>query len=97
MTYFFHNGKIHVLLNKLQKLKSDDYSAIKTAEMVVSVLKETLGLTDTQLARILRHFVYDGKSGFDFSALSQLFKSNHSLKLYCQISPYVIQNLQSCH
>lgn len=49
-----------MILNKLQKLSSIDYSGDETAKMVVSVLKETLGLTDTQLARILRHFVYDG-------------------------------------
>ena len=60
MTYFFQNGKIHVILNKLQELTSVDYSGMETASMVVAVLKETLGLTDTQLARILRHFVYVG-------------------------------------
>ena len=47
-------------MNKLQELTSVDYSGMETASMVVAVLKETLGLTDTQLARILRHFVYDG-------------------------------------
>ena len=61
MTYFFHEGKIHVILNKLEKLESIDYNGHGTAGMVIRVLKDTLGLTHTKLARILRHFIYDGE------------------------------------
>ena len=60
MTYFFCDGKIHVLQNKLEKLSSIDYDGYGTANMLLKVLRETLGLTDTSLARVLRHFVYDG-------------------------------------
>ena len=61
MTYFFHEGKIHIILNKLEKLESIEYDGNGTAQMVIRVLSETLGLTNTKLARILKHFVYDGK------------------------------------
>ena len=37
-----------------------DYDSNGTAQMVIRVLTETLGLTETKLATILRHFVYDG-------------------------------------
>ena len=59
-TFFFHEGKIHCILNKLEKLTTLDYTSNGTALMVVRVLNETLGLTNTKLARILKHFVYDG-------------------------------------
>ena len=59
-TYFFYDGKIHVILNKLQLLGTLDYDSNGTALMVVNALKETLGLTSSKLARTLRHFVYDG-------------------------------------
>ena len=59
-TFFFHEGKIHCILNKLEKLSTIDYTGNGTALMVVRVLNETLGLTNTKLARILKHFVYDG-------------------------------------
>jgi hypothetical protein len=60
MTYFFLDGKLHIVLNKLQKLELLDYDSNGTAQMVIRVLTETLGLTETKLATILRHFVYDG-------------------------------------
>ena len=69
MTYFFHEGKIHVILNKLEKLESIDYDSNGTAGMVIRVLKDTLGLTHTKLARILRHFIYDGKLFSSFFTL----------------------------
>ena len=54
MTYFFFNGKIHIVLNKLEKLNLDEYDSIGTAQMVIRVLKETLGYTQTRLASTLR-------------------------------------------
>lgn len=43
-SYFFYQGEIFVLLNKLHKMRSNDYSAKETADMMVLVLIETLGL-----------------------------------------------------
>ena len=60
MTYFFCNGKIYVILNKLQKLSTDQYDSFGTAKMLISVLTETLGITETKLASIFTHLVYDG-------------------------------------
>jgi hypothetical protein len=59
LTYFFHGGKIHVVLNQLVKLTTEDYEA-GTASMVVKCLSETLGLSLTELGLKLVHFVYDG-------------------------------------
>ena len=60
MTYYFFEGKIHVILNKLQKLGTFDYDSIGTAKMLISVLTETLGVSETRLSKILKHLVYDG-------------------------------------
>ena len=60
MTYFFSDGKIHIISNKLHKQTSDDYDKEGTAKMVVNTLCETLGVTKQKLASILKHFVYDG-------------------------------------
>ena len=60
MTYFFVDGKILVILNKLQKLSTKDYNGEGTANMLISTLCETLGVTKMKLARILKHLVYDG-------------------------------------
>ena len=60
MTYFFYDGKIYVILNKLHKLSTKEYSGEETATMVINVLCETLGYTKTKLAKVLKHFVYDG-------------------------------------
>ena len=56
LTFFFLNGAIFCLLNSLLKMKEDDYDAQGTASMVVSCLKESLGMTRTQLATRLLHF-----------------------------------------
>ena len=56
LTFFFHDGRIHCLLNSLLKMNLEDYDAAGTARMVVTNLQETLGLTRTQLARKLLHF-----------------------------------------
>ena len=44
MTYFFSDGKIHVILNKLQKLSTDEYDGPGTANMLINTLCETLGM-----------------------------------------------------
>lgn len=60
VTYFFWDGRLHVVLNQLTILKEVDYDSAGTAEMVISTLCSTLGYTRTQLANKLRHFTYDG-------------------------------------
>ena len=60
LTFFFYQGRIHIILNKLAKLSTDEYDAEGTAEMLISTLVETLGVTRSRLAVILIHFVYDG-------------------------------------
>jgi hypothetical protein len=56
LTFFFHNGRIHCILNSLLKMNLEDYDAAGTAHMVVTNLQETLCLTRTELARKLLHF-----------------------------------------
>ena len=60
VTYFFCEGKLHMVMNQLTILKLDDYDAEGTARMVVDSLTATLGFTRTELANRLRHFSYDG-------------------------------------
>ena len=60
MKYYFFEVKAHVMLNKLEKMSLEGYSSEGCAQMVVDTLMETLGLTKTQLALTLKHFVYDG-------------------------------------
>ena len=43
MTYFFSDGKIYCILNKLQSLSTADYDSEGTAKMVIKTLCETLG------------------------------------------------------
>ena len=56
ITYFFWDGKIHVVLNELAVLTVDDYDSVGTAAMVIRSLTSTTGFTRTQLANRLRHF-----------------------------------------
>ena len=60
MTYFFSEGQIHVILNKLHKLSTSEYDGPGTANMLIQTLCETLGVSKSRLARILKHLVYDG-------------------------------------
>ena len=53
-------GKIHVILNKLHKLSKEQYDSVGTANMVIDVLCETLGVSRNRLATILTHLIYDG-------------------------------------
>ena len=43
MTYFFHKGKIHVLLNSVHKMKREEYDGRGSAEMVGKVIMNSLG------------------------------------------------------
>ena len=60
MTYFFSEGKIHIILNELKKLSTKDYDGKGTATMVIKSLCDTLGYTKSKLSQVLKHFVYDG-------------------------------------
>ena len=60
ITYFFWEGKLHVIMNELKELKIEDYDSVGTARMVVDSLCSTLGCSETELANRLRHFSYDG-------------------------------------
>ena len=60
LTFFFHEGKIYVLLNKLITLDSNSYNSSGTAALVVTQLRETLNLLRTRLGGVLVHFAYDG-------------------------------------
>ena len=58
LTFFFSGGKIFCLLNSLLKMKQEDYDSAGTARMIVKNMRETLGLTRTQLGKALLHFRY---------------------------------------
>ena len=60
MTYFFNEGKIHVLLNSVHKMKADEYDGRGSAEMVGKVLMNSLGLTKEEVGEKFRHGTYDG-------------------------------------
>ena len=55
LTFFFSNGKIFCLLNGLLSMEQGDYNSPGTAKMIADCLKDTLGLTSSQLARTLLH------------------------------------------
>jgi hypothetical protein len=60
VTYFFFNGRLLVILNELALLDEDSYCSAGTARAIVASLRKTLGVTRNRLAKILRHFSYDG-------------------------------------
>ena len=60
MTYYFWEGKINILLNRVQPMTSEDYDGVGTAEMVLTTLQDTLGLSKAAVASKCHHFVYDG-------------------------------------
>lgn len=60
ITYFFWDGRLHVILNQLTILTLEDYDADGTARMVVDTLTSTLGYSRTELANRIRHISYDG-------------------------------------
>lgn len=60
LTFFFWEGKIHIYLNKVDKLTTKDYDGPGTAKRVAQVLRETLGASNDTLAQKVKHFTYDG-------------------------------------
>ena len=85
MSYFFQNGKIYVVLNKLEKLSTDDYDSIGTAKMVIKTLCDTLGIGESKLAQILKHFVYDGV----YAGKNQFYVN--SLQIYTALCTLLIK------
>ena len=60
LTYFFWQGVIHIVLNKLMVMKEDEYDSEGTASAVVASLTESMGISRIRLRDILVHFAYDG-------------------------------------
>ena len=60
MTYYFWDGAINILLNRVQPMTSDDYDGLGTAIMVKETLQDTLGMSKAALAAKCHHFAYDG-------------------------------------
>ena len=60
LTFFFRDGVIYILLNKLLVMKVDEYDSEGTARAVVDALVGTLGISRARLSDILLHFAYDG-------------------------------------
>ena len=60
LTYFFRDGVIYILLNKLMVMNVDEYDSEGTARAVVDALVGTLGISRARLSDILLHFAYDG-------------------------------------
>ena len=60
LSYYFYEGVIHCLLNKLYIMESDQCNGGTTAEFLVMTLMESLKLSRRDLARKLRHLSYDG-------------------------------------
>ena len=54
MTYFFFEGRIHVLLNSVHKMMESEYDGPGCAEMVGNLL------TLSQISQKFRHGTYDG-------------------------------------
>ena len=84
MSYFFQDGKIYVILNKLEKLSTDDYDSIGTAKMVIRTLCDTLGIGESKLAQILKHFVYDGVYSGEYKFTLILYQSALHCVLYSE-------------
>ena len=62
-TYYFEDGSLKILLNKVQEMSSRDYDGMGCSQMVLRVLSETLGLSLAQIREKLVHLVYDGVYG----------------------------------
>ena len=60
LTYFFFEGRIYVILNKLVHLTTKDYDGEGTAKMLLDCLVETTGLPVSVIAVKLKHITYDG-------------------------------------
>ena len=65
LTYFFNNGVIYIILNKLMVMAVDEYDSEGTARAVINGLQETLGLTRHVVLILYNHL--GGKSKLIFS------------------------------
>ena len=77
LSYFFHQGRIHICLNKLEKMQECDYDGPGTAAMLVRVLMDTTGWSKPRLANRLVHMTYDGV----FAELEERVRGGGSLSL----------------
>ena len=60
LSYFFHEGQIHAVLNSLHVMKSTEYDGENTANMVGLDLMASLGITREMVGDLFHHSVYDG-------------------------------------
>ena len=60
LSYFFLDGSMYIVLNKLHKMQIKDYDAKGHANFVIQSLIDTTGLSKDQLATKCIHFAYDG-------------------------------------
>ena len=60
MTYFFFEGRIHVLLNSVHKMMESEYDGPGCTEIVGNLLMSSLGLTKDEVSQKFRHGTYDG-------------------------------------
>ena len=60
MTYFFFEGRIHVLLNSVHKMMESEYDGPGCVEMVGNLLMSSLTLTKNEVSQKFRHGTYDG-------------------------------------
>ena len=60
ITYFFWEGRIRVVLNRVQPMTPDWYDGAGSANMVIETLRDTLKMSREDLARKCHHFAYDG-------------------------------------
>ena len=56
LTYFFYEGRISILLNSVHRMKSEQCDSGGTAQMVATILMETLGLSMEALKAKCHHF-----------------------------------------
>ena len=60
LTYFFFNGKIHVVLNEIHPMKTEELTGEGTADLVIKCLQRTLGMSSDEIREKLEHLVFDG-------------------------------------
>ena len=58
--YFFYRREIHVMINSLHVIKSDEYDGSSSAKMVCFDLMASLGLKRSEIKNIFHHAVYYG-------------------------------------
>ena len=60
VSYFFHQGRIHWLLNSLHLMKSTELDGRGSAKMLVESLIYSLNMTKFEIGKKLHHVTYDG-------------------------------------